>query len=57
MSGGIPELTLPAGYLGSSFIGACFIVCGFDINASKIASLVMGAFFLLVLFWARSSWV
>ena len=41
MSGGIPAITLPAGYLGSSFIGACLIACGFDTNASKVATLVL----------------
>ncbi|KAJ7577537.1 peptidase M50B-like-domain-containing protein [Mycena floridula] len=53
MSGGISWLTLPAGYLGSSFIGACLIACGFNTNASKIASLVLAVFFLLTLWWAR----
>jgi hypothetical protein len=53
MAGGIPWLTLPAGYLGSSFIGACLIACGFDTNASKIATLVLAAFFLFTLWWAR----
>ncbi|TFK34891.1 peptidase M50B-like-domain-containing protein [Crucibulum laeve] len=53
MSGGIPWLTLPAGYLGSSFIGACLIACGFNTNASKIASLVLAVFFLFTLWWAR----
>ena len=57
MSGGIPWITLPAGYLGSSLIGAALIVCGFDTNASKVASLVMAAFFLFTLWWARKSWV
>jgi len=57
MSGGIPWLTLPAGYLGSSFIGACLITCGFDTNASKIASLVLAAFFLFTLWWARKNWL
>jgi len=57
MSGGISWLTLPAGYLGSSFIGACLIACGFNTNASKIASLVMAVFFLFTLWWARKSWV
>ncbi|KAL5528893.1 hypothetical protein ACEPAG_4867 [Sanghuangporus baumii] len=53
MSGGVPFITLPAGYLGSSFIGACLIACGFNINASKVASLVLAAFFLFTLWWAR----
>ncbi|KZV83563.1 hypothetical protein EXIGLDRAFT_728215 [Exidia glandulosa HHB12029] len=53
MSGGIPWITLPAGYLGSSFIGACLIACGFDTNASKVACLALSAFFLLTLWWAR----
>ncbi|KZT24037.1 hypothetical protein NEOLEDRAFT_1068187 [Neolentinus lepideus HHB14362 ss-1] len=57
MSGGIPWITLPAGYLGSSFIGACLIACGFDINASKVACLVLAAFFLFTLWWARRNWL
>ncbi|PVG02142.1 hypothetical protein CPB86DRAFT_725915 [Serendipita vermifera] len=60
MSGGIPLITLPAGYLGSSFMGACMIACGFNTNASKIATLVMAAVFILALFWSRRnvlSWV
>jgi len=57
MSGGIPWLTLPAGYLGSGFIGAALIVCGFDTNASKVASLVLAAFFLFTLWWARRDWL
>lgn len=57
MSGGIQWLTLPAGYLGSSFIGACLIACGFDTNASKVASLVLAVFFLITLWWARRNWL
>ncbi|CAG8709687.1 13961_t:CDS:1, partial [Acaulospora colombiana] len=53
MSGGVPLITLPAGYLGSSFMGACMIACGFNTNASKIATLVMAAVFILALFWSR----
>ena len=49
MSGGVPWITLPAGYLGSSLIGACFIACGFNTNASKVASLAMAGFFLITL--------
>ena len=53
MSGGIPWITLPAGYLGSSLIGAALIACGFDINASKVACLVLAVFFIFTLWWAR----
>jgi hypothetical protein len=53
MSGGIAWLTLPAGYLGSGLIGAALIACGFDTNASKIACLVLAAFFIFTLWWAR----
>ncbi|KAK0535557.1 hypothetical protein OC835_002340 [Tilletia horrida] len=55
MRGGNPYITLPAGYLGSSLIGAALIACGFDEKASKIASIVVGAFFVVTLFWARRS--
>jgi hypothetical protein len=57
MRGGISALTLPAGYLGSSLIGACLIFCGFNIVASKIASIVLGVCFLLTLWWARRDWL
>ncbi|KAL4065453.1 peptidase M50B-like-domain-containing protein [Scleroderma citrinum] len=57
MSGGIPWISLPAGYLGSSFIGASLIACGFDTNASKVASLVLAVFFLFTLWWARRNWL
>ncbi|KAG8928909.1 hypothetical protein FRC01_005191 [Tulasnella sp. 417] len=57
MSGGIPWVTLPAGYLGSSFIGACLIACGFDIVASKIACIVLAVFFVFTLWWARRNWL
>ncbi|KAG8891408.1 hypothetical protein FRB99_003618 [Tulasnella sp. 403] len=57
MSGGIAAITLPAGYLGSSFIGACLIACGFDTTASKIACIVLAVFFLFTLWWARKNWL
>ncbi|KZO95130.1 hypothetical protein CALVIDRAFT_564914 [Calocera viscosa TUFC12733] len=57
MSGGVSWITLPAGYLGSSFIGGCLITCGFDIVASKIACLVLAVFFLFTLWWARKNWI
>ncbi|KAH9961147.1 peptidase M50B-like-domain-containing protein [Lactifluus volemus] len=53
MSGGISWLTLPAGYLGSGLIGATLIACGFDTNASKVASLALAVFFVFTLWWAR----
>ncbi|KAF2235749.1 hypothetical protein EV356DRAFT_531602 [Viridothelium virens] len=57
MLGGKQAFTLPAGYLGSSLIGALLIFCGFDIVASKVASLVLGVCFLLTLWWARRDWL
>ena len=57
MQGGISAITLPAGYLGSSLIGALLIFCGFDIVASKIASIVLAVCFLLTLWWARRDWL
>jgi hypothetical protein len=55
MSGGVPWLTLPAGYLGSSLIGAALVTCGFNMNASKVAVLALTGFFLFTLWWARKS--
>jgi hypothetical protein len=57
MQGGISAVTLPAGYLGSSLIGALLIFCGFNIVASKVASIVLGVCFLLTLWWARKDWL
>lgn len=57
MSGGISMITLPAGYIGSCFIGACLIACGFDTSASKVASIVLAVFFLFTLWWARKNWL
>lgn len=57
MRGGISAITLPAGYLGSSLIGALLIFCGFDIVASKVASIALGVCFLLTLWWARKDWL
>ncbi|PWN97243.1 hypothetical protein FA09DRAFT_330880 [Tilletiopsis washingtonensis] len=57
MRGGIPWLTLPAGYLGSSFIGAAMIACAFDIRASKVMSFVIAVCFLFTLWWARKNWL
>jgi hypothetical protein len=57
MRGGKQFLTLPAGYLGSSLIGALLIFAGFNIVASKVASIVLGVCFLLTLWWARKDWL
>lgn len=57
MVGGISAITLPAGYLGSSLIGALLTFCGFDIVASKIASIVLGVCFLLTLWWGKRDWL
>ncbi|KAK4122284.1 hypothetical protein N657DRAFT_646966 [Parathielavia appendiculata] len=57
MQGGCNAITLPAGYLGSSLIGALLTFAGFNINASKIASIVVGVCFLLTLWWGRRDWL
>ncbi|KAI0121139.1 peptidase M50B-like-domain-containing protein [Xylariales sp. AK1849] len=57
MVGGKSAITLPAGYLGSSLIGALLIFCGFDIVASKVASFVLAACFLLTLWWGKRDWL
>jgi hypothetical protein len=57
MRGGKQIITLPAGYLGSSLIGALLTFCGFNIVASKVASIILGVCFLLTLWWARKDWL
>lgn len=57
MQGGRNAITLPAGYLGSSLIGALLTFAGFNINASKVASIVVGVAFLLTLWWGRRDWL
>lgn len=57
MSGGWPALTLSSGYLGSALAGALFVFCGFDIVASKVASIVIGLGFALSLWWGRKDWL
>lgn len=48
---------ITAGYLGSSFIGAGLIACGFSINASKVCSFVLALGFLITLWWSRRDWL
>lgn len=57
MKGGRAAITLPAGYLGSSFIGGLLTFCGFNIVASKVASIVLGVCFLLTLWWGKRDWL
>ena len=57
MKGGRQAFTLPAGYLGSSIIGALLTFCGFDIIASKVASFALGICFLLTLWWGKKDWL
>ena len=57
MRGGISAITLPAGYLGSSVIGMLLTFCGFNIVASKVASFVLAACFLLTLWWGKKDWL
>ena len=43
--------------VAQSFTGAALIFCGFDIVASKVASIVVGVAFLMTLWWARKDWL
>jgi hypothetical protein len=54
MRGGNPYVTLPAGYIGSSFWGALMVFAGFDVLGSKIVSAVVGLCLLITLWYARN---
>ncbi|KAI8871693.1 hypothetical protein GQ42DRAFT_154254 [Ramicandelaber brevisporus] len=54
MTGGNPCCTIPAGYLGSSLIGALMIFCGFNTIASKVCTVVVGVALLATMWWARN---
>ncbi|PVU92146.1 hypothetical protein BB559_003835 [Furculomyces boomerangus] len=54
MRGGFWWFTMPAGYLGSSFIGALMILAGFNITASKVVSVIIILCLLATLFWANN---
>lgn len=56
MRGGNQYLTLPAGYLGTSFLGGLMVFAGFDILASKVVAVLIALTFLLTLYWARN-WI
>ncbi|KAJ2161924.1 hypothetical protein GGF46_001115 [Coemansia sp. RSA 552] len=54
MTGGKWCCVMPAGYLGSSLLGALMVFAGFDVLASKIVSVIIGVCLLGTLFWARN---
>ncbi|KAJ3334064.1 hypothetical protein HDU76_011588 [Blyttiomyces sp. JEL0837] len=54
MLGGNMYLSLPAGYLSSSFWGALMIFCGFNVIASKVVIVVVGICMLITLFVAKN---
>jgi len=54
MRGGNPWITLPAGYIGSSFWGALMVFAGFNVLASKIVSVIIGIALLATLWWAKN---
>ncbi|KAJ1833298.1 hypothetical protein LPJ63_002854 [Coemansia sp. RSA 2711] len=54
MSGGKWCCVMPAGYLGSAFLGALMVFAGFDVLASKIVSVIIGVCLLATLFWAKN---
>jgi len=58
MRGGIACCTLPAGYLGSSLIGALLVFCSFDNTENsivlKVAAITLGVILLALLFWAKN---
>ncbi|KAJ1897960.1 hypothetical protein LPJ66_003048 [Kickxella alabastrina] len=54
MQGGKWWCVMPAGYLGSSFLGSLMVFSGFNVLASKIVSVVIGVCLLATLFWAKN---
>ncbi|KAI0225737.1 hypothetical protein L0F63_007075 [Massospora cicadina] len=54
MRGGAQCWTLPAGYLGSSLIGAFMVFTGFNVMASKVMTVFVGISLLACLYWARN---
>eukprot|EP00158_Paraphelidium_tribonemae_P009884 Partr_v1_DN28990_c1_g1_i1_m25611 putative NA len=56
MRGGNQWLSLPAGYLGSSFFGGLMVFAGFDMLGSKIVSAIIGVCMLITLYWAKN-WI
>ncbi|KAJ2885257.1 hypothetical protein H4R27_001495 [Coemansia aciculifera] len=54
MTGGKWCCVMPAGYLGSSFLGTLMVFAGFNVLASKIVSVMIGVCLLATLFWAKN---
>ncbi|KAJ2002722.1 hypothetical protein GGI04_001331 [Coemansia thaxteri] len=54
MNGGKWCCVMPAGYLGSSFLGALMVFAGFNVLASKIVSIIIGVCLLATLLWAKN---
>jgi hypothetical protein len=46
-----------AGYVGSALIGCALVFCGFNIVASKGATIALGVILLITIFWAKRDWV
>ncbi|GAA6022857.1 hypothetical protein JCM8202_003743 [Rhodotorula sphaerocarpa] len=55
MEGGWAFLSLPAGYIGSTLIGAGLIFASFDLKASRIAAIPLVLHLLMVCLLARTS--
>ncbi|KAL7753279.1 hypothetical protein RI367_001054 [Sorochytrium milnesiophthora] len=53
LRGGKTCCVLPAGYIGSSVVGAILIFCGFNITASKVAAVLICLSLVAVIFWAK----
>jgi hypothetical protein len=56
MVGGNSYLTLPAGYLGSSFYGGLMVFAGFNLMGSRIIAALVGLCVLLILYWSKN-WI
>jgi hypothetical protein len=54
MRGGNPYITLPAGYIGSTFWGSLMVFAGFNATASKITAVIVMLCMALTIFWARN---
>lgn len=54
LRGGSMWVILPAGYLGSSFFGAALILLGSQPALAKIASVLLGAAMVILLYWANN---